>query len=266
MNGLISRNLRSSQSDSALGSSTGELAPASEDLKAAQMLEIFEQRRFESVRSIQRMRLRLLIWVIRTKTKAHIKRVFDLVLATIAVILMSPLMLITAIAIKLDTPGPVIFKQRRVGQWGREFDCFKFRSMYVDADERKAELMAMNEADEVVFKIKNDPRVTRVGRIIRKTSIDELPQLFNVIKGEMSLVGPRPPVPIEVAQYQLEYMRRLEAKPGITGLQQVSGRSDLEFKRWIELDLQYIQEQSLLKDIEILLKTIPAVLTGRGAY
>lgn len=138
--------------------------------------------------------------------------------------------------------------------------------MYIDAEARKAELMANNEADEVVFKIKNDPRVTRVGRLIRKASIDEIPQLFNVLKGEMSLVGPRPPVPYEVAQYQFDQLRRLDAVPGITGLQQVSGRSELSFKRWVELDLQYISEQSLLKDIEILLKTIPAVLTGRGAY
>ena len=132
--------------------------------------------------------------------------------------------------------------------------------------ERKAELMAQNDADEVIFKMKNDPRVTRVGRVIRKASIDEIPQLFNVLKGEMSLVGPRPPVPYEVAQYQFDQLRRLDAVPGITGLQQVSGRSELSFKRWVELDLQYISEQSLLKDIEILLKTIPAVLTGRGAY
>jgi lipopolysaccharide/colanic/teichoic acid biosynthesis glycosyltransferase len=135
-----------------------------------------------------------------------------------------------------------------------------------DADQKKAELMDLNEADEVVFKIKDDPRVTKVGRIIRKLSIDELPQLFNVIKGEMSLVGPRPPVPIEVAQYEFETFRRLDALPGITGLQQVSGRSELEFQRWIELDFQYIQEQSLLKDIEILIRTIPSVISGKGAY
>ena len=138
--------------------------------------------------------------------------------------------------------------------------------MYVDAEARKAELMKENEADEVVFKMKRDPRVTRIGRFIRKASIDELPQFFNVLRGEMSLVGPRPPVPIEVVQYEFETMFRLDAVPGITGLQQVSGRSDLSFKRWVELDLQYIAEQSLLKDIEILIKTIPAVLSGKGAY
>ena len=122
------------------------------------------------------------------------------------------------VIIKLDSPGPVFFKQDRVGKWGKTFYCYKFRSMYIDAEERKAELMAQNEADEVVFKMKNDPRVTRVGRIIRKLSIDELPQLLNVIKGEMSLVGPRPPVPSEVSQYQFDQIRRLESVPGITGL------------------------------------------------
>lgn len=138
--------------------------------------------------------------------------------------------------------------------------------MYIDAEQRKAALMSMNEADEIVFKIRNDPRVTRVGRVIRKLSIDELPQLLNILKGDMSLVGPRPPVPYEVDQYALEHFRRLEVVPGLTGLQQISGRSELSFKKWVELDLKYIEEQSLLKDIEILIKTIPAVITGRGAY
>jgi lipopolysaccharide/colanic/teichoic acid biosynthesis glycosyltransferase len=138
--------------------------------------------------------------------------------------------------------------------------------MYVDAEQRLRELQAKNEADGPVFKMKRDPRVTRVGRVIRKLSIDELPQLFNVLKGEMSLVGPRPALPSEVAKYTYEQIGRLHAIPGITGLQQVSGRSDLDFKRWVELDLQYIAEQSIWKDIEILLRTIPAVLLGRGAY
>jgi len=138
--------------------------------------------------------------------------------------------------------------------------------MYIDAEARKAQLMHLNEADEIVFKIAKDPRVTRVGRIIRKFSIDEFPQLFNVLKGDMSWVGPRPPIPYEVANYKYDHHQRLLATPGITGLQQVSGRSTVSFNRWIELDLQYIQEQSLMKDIEILLKTIPTVISGRGAY
>lgn len=246
-----------------------ETAPVTQkerDEKAARMLEIYAHRRYNSVRSAQRMRLRLVTWAIRNKIQANLKRAFDLVLATMALIFAAPFMGLVALAIKLDSPGPVFFRQERVGKWGKIFYCYKFRSMYIDAEARKAELMEQNEADEIVFKIKNDPRVTRLGRIIRKLSIDELPQLMNVIKGEMSLVGPRPPVPCEVAQYKFEHMRRLGAVPGITGLQQVSGRSSLDFKRWVELDLEYIAEQSLLKDIEILARTIPAVLLGKDAY
>lgn len=234
--------------------------------KAARMLEKYANQSFKSTRTIQRMRFRLITWVIRNKINSNLKRVFDVILVCLAMPFALPVIGVMALAIKLDSPGPVFFKQVRVGKWGKPFYCYKFRSMYVDAEARKAELMAQNDADEVIFKMKNDPRVTRVGRVIRKASIDEIPQLFNVLKGEMSLVGPRPPVPYEVAQYQFDQLRRLDAVPGITGLQQVSGRSELSFKRWVELDLQYISEQSLLKDIEILLKTIPAVLTGRGAY
>jgi exopolysaccharide biosynthesis polyprenyl glycosylphosphotransferase len=195
-----------------------------------------------------------------------LKRILDVIVASAALVAASPIMLFTAIAVKLDSPGPIFFKQTRVGKWGETFGCFKFRSMYIDAEERKAQLMKQNESDGPIFKMKKDPRITRVGRIIRKLSIDELPQIFNVLRGEMSLVGPRPPVPKEVAQYTVEQMRRLDAVPGITGLQQVSGRSDLSFKRWVELDLQYIEEQSVAKDIEILLRTIPAVVTAKGAY
>ncbi len=236
------------------------------DEKAARMLEIYANRSFKSVRSAQRMRLRLVMWAIRHKIQNNLKRIFDFLIASVTLVAVSPLMAVVGAIIKIDSPGPVFFKQERVGKWGETFYCYKFRSMYTDAEERKAELMAQNEADEVVFKMKNDPRVTPVGRIIRKLSIDELPQLLNVIKGEMSLVGPRPPVPIEVAQYQFDQMRRLGAVPGITGLQQVSGRSSLDFKRWVELDLEYIAEQSLAKDIEILARTIPAVLLSKDAY
>ncbi|MCB9420710.1 MAG: exopolysaccharide biosynthesis polyprenyl glycosylphosphotransferase [Ardenticatenaceae bacterium] len=237
-----------------------------QDDKAARMLEIYANQSFRSVRSAQRMRIRLLAWAIRNKIQANLKRVFDFTVAVIALIFAAPVMIGVALIIKLDSPGPVFFKQTRVGKWGKTFPCYKFRSMYIDAEDRKAELMALNEADGVVFKMKNDPRVTRVGRVIRKLSIDELPQLINVLKGEMSLVGPRPPVPSEVSQYKFEQIRRLESVPGITGLQQVSGRSNLDFKRWVELDLEYIAEQSLMKDIEILLRTIPAVLFSKGAY
>jgi exopolysaccharide biosynthesis polyprenyl glycosylphosphotransferase len=236
------------------------------DDKATRMVEVLSKQNFSKARHINQLRLTLVVWIIRGKISQNAKRAFDIIVGGLATLITSPFMLLTAIAIRLDSPGPVLFKQERVGKWGETFACYKFRSMYADAEERKYELMEKNEADEIVFKMKRDPRVTRVGRIIRKLSIDELPQLFNVLKGDMSLVGPRPPVPVEVENYEFDYFRRLDAVPGITGLQQVSGRSDLEFKRWIELDVQYIQEQSLLKDIEILLRTIPAVITGKGAY
>lgn len=256
--------------DSIITSSDGEANHPKTNLleeeKVARMVEIFLNRTYTSARSIQRMRLRMISRVIRYKIVVSLKRLFDVIL----VIISSPFALMIAIpimvAIKLDSPGPIFFKQVRVGRWGKPFGFYKFRSMYVNADQDKKDLMKQNEADEIVFKMREDPRVTRVGRVIRKLSLDELPQLFNVLKGEMSLVGPRPAVPGEVEDYKFDYLQRLEAVPGITGLQQVSGRSDLEFKRWIELDLQYIQEQSLLKDIEILIKTIPAVISGKGAY
>lgn len=236
------------------------------DEKARRMLEKYASRHFNSVRSANRMRLHLAYWVIRGKITRNLKRVFDFTVALSALLLLSPVMLIVGLLVKITSPGPVFFKQERVGKWGETFYCFKFRSMYIDAEERKKELMKFNEADGPVFKMKNDPRVTTVGRFIRKTSLDELPQLINVLRGEMSLVGPRPAVPMEVDQYDFHTLGRLDAIPGITGLQQVSGRSNLDFTRWVELDLQYIEEQSLWTDIKILLKTIPAVLFSRGAY
>ena len=236
------------------------------DEKAAAMLDRYARQDFSSPQVAQRLRLQLVGWVVRTKIKQNLKRALDLAVGVPALVAASPLMFATAIAIKLDSPGPVLFRQTRVGKYSEPFTCYKFRSMYIDAEERKAALMAQNEADGPVFKMKNDPRITRVGRIIRKLSIDELPQLFNVIRGDMSLVGPRPPIPQEVSEYAFRERRRLDTVPGITGLQQVSGRSDLDFQRWVDLDLQYIAEQSLAKDIEILLKTIPAVISGKGAY
>lgn len=230
------------------------------------MLAMFAERRFEGSQTNQRLRARMLMWAIRTKIVRSLKRTLDVTVASVAIVATSPLMLGTALAVKLESPGPILFRQIRVGKDGEHFECYKFRSMYIDAEQRKAELMAQNEADGPVFKMKNDPRITRVGRIIRKLSIDELPQLFNVLKGEMSLVGPRPAVPSEVARYTYEQLGRLHAIPGITGLQQVSGRSNLDFKRWVELDLQYISEQSIWKDLEILAKTIPAVIFSKGAY
>ncbi len=194
------------------------------------------------------------------------KRVFDTVVALALMPLALPLMAAVALAIKLDSKGDVIFQQERVGKFGKPFTCFKFRSMRIDAEEIKKTLMAENEASGPVFKMKRDPRITRVGRIIRKLSLDELPQLFNVLLGEMSLVGPRPPIPAEVVKYHDWQYGRLGTIPGLTGLQQVSGRSDLDFDRWVELDLEYIENQSVWNDILILLKTVPAVITGKGAY
>ncbi|MEJ2710836.1 MAG: sugar transferase [Anaerolineales bacterium] len=218
--------------------------------------------------SVASWRVRFLVfsWSLRNRLLQGSKRVFDLLVVLLLLPVALPFMILTAIAIKLDSPGPILFRQERVGKWGQIFNCLKFRSMYVDAEARKQELMHLNEADGVVFKIKQDPRVTRVGRLIRKLSVDELPQLFNVLQGNMSLVGPRPPVPIEVVQYEFDHFRRLDAIPGITGLQQVKGRSDISFERWVALDVQYIEEQSLRKDLWILLMTIPAVISGRGAY
>ncbi len=236
------------------------------DDKAARMLAMYEKQTFNSVRTSQSLRLRLVLWVLRVKVANSLKRALDVMVAAVALLLLSPIFLATAVLIRLESPGPIFFQQVRLGKWGHPFYVYKFRSMYIDAEARKAALMAQNEADGPVFKMKNDPRITRVGKYIRKFSIDELPQLLNVLKGEMSLVGPRPPVPKEVAEYEYDELGRLNAVPGITGLQQVSGRSDLDFKTWVELDLQYIAEQSFWKDIEILFRTIPAVLLGKGAY
>jgi lipopolysaccharide/colanic/teichoic acid biosynthesis glycosyltransferase len=180
-------------------------------------------------------------------------------------VILSPLMVLVALLIKSSSPGPVLFVQERVGMNRRRFHIYKFRSMAADAEIHKMEFAHLNEMDGPVFKIANDPRVTPLGRLLRKTSIDELPQLFNVLRGTMSLVGPRPPVPSEVEQYDWLFQRRLSIKPGITCLWQVSGRSGLSFEQWMELDKQYVQNWSLWLDFKILLRTIPAVLSCRGA-
>lgn len=194
------------------------------------------------------------------------KRIFDITVCLLLLPIVLPIMVMLAIAIRLDSRGSVIFKQQRVGLWGQPFTCFKFRSMRIDAEEIKKQLMEQNEADGPVFKMKHDPRITSVGRIIRKLSLDELPQIFNVLLGDMSLVGPRPAIPCEVTQYTPRQLGRLNAMPGLTGLQQVSGRSDLDFEKWIEYDLEYVENQSLLNDIKIMLRTIPVVLLAKGAY
>lgn len=196
-----------------------------------------------------------------------VKRTFDVTVASIVMLLLSPLFLLVVLVIRLDSPGSILFSQDRVGKNGRVFKMWKFRSMYIDAEQRKAELMKHNQMKGgVLFKMKNDPRITRVGRFIRKFSIDELPQFINVFLGDMSLVGPRPPLPVEVAQYTPYQRQRLEVIPGITCIWQVSGRSEVSFAQQVEMDIEYISTQSFWQDITLLLKTVPAVLSARGAY
>ena len=194
------------------------------------------------------------------------KRVLDVVLTAVGLVLSLPLWLVIAAAIRVESRGPVFFLQERVGLGGRTFMMAKFRSMHVDAEEQLASLLHLNEVDGPVFKIREDPRVTRVGRWLRRSSLDELPQLINVLAGHMSLVGPRPPVPAEVAEYRPLDRVRLSVKPGITCLWQISGRCEVGFDRWMELDRAYIARLSLWLDLSILLRTARVVLTGRGAY
>ena len=195
-----------------------------------------------------------------------VKRVLDVTLAVGSLAVAALPMLAIAVAVKLNSPGPVLFKQKRVGKGGEEFTCYKFRSMYEDAEQRLAEIAHLNEADGPIFKVKNDPRLTPVGRFLRRTSLDELPQLFNILKGEMSWVGPRPPLRREVEQYSDWHLKRLDVTPGLTGLWQVSGRSDLSFEEMVKLDIYYAENWSLAMDATIILKTIPAVVKRQGAY
>jgi len=195
------------------------------------------------------------------------KRLIDLFGVGAGLLLLSPLLLLVALTIKLTSKGPIFYSQIRVGRFGKRFRMWKFRSMYTDADKRKAELEAQNEMQGgVLFKMKKDPRITPIGRIIRRLSIDELPQLFNVMTGEMSLVGPRPALPQEVEAYPVLARARLEVKPGLTGLWQISGRSDLPFDKQVLLDTAYVHTQSTTNDIKLIAKTIPAVISGKGAY
>ena len=213
------------------------------------------------------IQLRMLAWDITIGGSLIFKRFMDIVMTVVCVILGSPVFLLTAILVKVTSPGPIIFSQVRVGKYGRHFKFYKSRSMYIDAEARKAELLKHNESgDGVIFKMKYDPRITPVGRFIRKFSIDELPQLFNVLLGDMSLVGPRPPLPQEVKSYSIEERKRLNITPGITCIWQVSGRSELPFHKQMALDKEYIASRSTWKDFVILLKTVPAILTGKGAW
>ncbi|MEL7450873.1 MAG: WecB/TagA/CpsF family glycosyltransferase, partial [Pseudomonadota bacterium] len=195
------------------------------------------------------------------------KRLLDVSLAGLALLVLSPLLLATAALIRIESPGPVFFKQVRVGLRGREFPMYKFRSMYMDAERRLAELADRNESEGgVLFKMKKDPRITRVGKTIRRFSIDELPQLVNVLRGEMSIVGPRPALPSEVQNYTAADRKRLQAKPGLTCLWQIGGRSDLSFAQQVKLDIEYLRRRNALTDIGIMAQTVPAVISGKGAY
>ncbi len=194
-----------------------------------------------------------------------LKRVLDTSVSVIGLVAASPIMLAIALAIRLDSPGPIFYKAQRIGRKGRTFSCYKFRTMVQNADKLKADLEHMNERDSVLFKIKKDPRTTRVGKVLRKYSLDELPQFYNVLKGDMSLVGPRPPMAAEVEQYDLSHLRRLDVLPGITGLWQVEARQDPSFDSYISLDTAYVENWNLMMDLRILARTVGVVLSGTGS-
>ncbi len=193
------------------------------------------------------------------------KRLFDILVSLFAIILLSPVLLIVALVVKLESRGPVVFRQLRVGKYNIPFTMFKFRSMRMDAEYLKQALMAANEMDGPVFKIREDPRLTRVGRFIRRWSLDELPQLFNILRGDMSIVGPRPLPVVEVADMQENQMRRHSVKPGLTCIWQISGRNEISFDEWIQLDLIYVDNQSFMLDLEIFFRTFSAVLRRKGS-
>ncbi|MGR9048630.1 sugar transferase [Halobacillus faecis] len=196
-----------------------------------------------------------------------IKRLMDIFGAAIGIIVLCPLFILVGVLIKIeDIKGPVLFNQVRIGKDGREFRMYKFRSMVSNAEELKAELMKKNEANGPVFKMKEDPRITKIGKFIRRTSVDELPQLFNVLKGDMSLVGPRPPLPSEVKQYNNYEKQRLSVTPGLTCYWQVSGRSSIGFDDWVRLDLKYINERSIYLDVKLILKTVLVLFGSKDAY
>jgi exopolysaccharide biosynthesis polyprenyl glycosylphosphotransferase len=194
-----------------------------------------------------------------------LKRFLDITFSGLTLLFLSPFLLMLAVAIKLDSKGPVFYVSERIGKKGRVFRCFKFRTMVVDAEQRRAAMMHLNERDGVLFKIANDPRITRVGRILRKYSLDELPQFINVLRGEMSVVGPRPPIASEVKEYKLSHLRRLDVTPGITGLWQVQGRQDPSFDSYVSLDLNYVENWTMWLDLKIIVRTVGVVISGTGA-
>ena len=194
-----------------------------------------------------------------------IKRVIDVVCSFVGVLVLSPLFVVIAIIIKFTSKGPVFFSQKRVGRDGKEFKMYKFRSMVVNAEELKEKLAAQNEMSGPMFKMKDDPRVTKVGKFIRKTSLDELPQLWNVLKGDMSLVGPRPSLPKEVAQFEKWMYKRLSVKPGLTCFWQVSGRNNIDFEDWMKLDIKYVDERNIWTDIKLIFKTVLVLFGDKNA-
>lgn len=194
------------------------------------------------------------------------KRLLDVGLSAGALIVLAPLLVLICAAIRIDSPGAAIFSQKRVGRNGEHFTLYKFRSMYLDAEERRKELLAMSDRQGVCFKARNDPRVTRIGRILRRFSLDELPQIVNILSGKMSIVGPRPALPEEVEAYSQRALRRLSVKPGLTGIWQVSGRADIDFDRMVDMDIAYARSRSILLDLALISVTFQAVLKGRGAY
>ena len=214
-----------------------------------------------------RRSLRLRAWRATVCASYAVKRAMDIVGSLAGMILLAPVFIAIAVAVKSTSKGPVFFSQTRVGRYGRHFRFWKFRSMRTDAEALKAKLADRNESkDGVIFKMKDDPRITKVGKFLRRSSLDELPQLWNVFIGDMSLVGPRPPVPKEVQEYTLEDRKRLDVIPGITCLWQINGRSEIPFHEQVRLDKEYIIAPGFWKDVKILLKTIPAIIGGKGAY
>ena len=195
-----------------------------------------------------------------------IKRLIDIICSFVGILVLSPLFIIIAIIVKFTSKGPIFFSQKRVGRNGKEFDMYKFRSMVVNAEELKEKLAAQNEMSGPMFKMKDDPRVTKVGKFIRKTSLDELPQLWNVLKGDMSLVGPRPSLPKEVAQFDEWMYKRLEVKPGLTCYWQVSGRNNIDFEDWMKLDIRYVEEKNLWIDIKLICKTVFVLFGDKNAH
>ncbi|MEM1176799.1 MAG: sugar transferase [Acidobacteriota bacterium] len=229
---------------------------------AAEFLDLQSQ----ANRLLRRVHAKQLAWRVTLASAYGLKRAMDLIVGLLLLGAGAPFLALVALIVKLDSPGPILVGQRRVGKKGVTFTMWKFRSMHINAEQLLDGLQDDNEAGGVIFKMKRDPRITRVGRWLRKLSIDELPQLWNVVRGEMSLVGPRPAIQKEVDQYSSTDRRRLDIKPGLTCFWQVGGRSDVPFKEQVQLDIAYVESQSLALDLKLLLQTIPAVILGRGAY